>query len=198
MYKICVVGGPSSGKTERGKRVAQFLGYQYQEMSGILKEQNDPEVDRAMSECLLVPDEKSIPAFLSVINQEGFREKFSSGFPRNTAQARCLWLHLSAKCASGSLVVFDIVRTKKDCQRLSNLRKRSDDALFETRWAQYEHEHKALVAFLKSKLGSRFIEVYPTEDISADVVSMKEAFYRVTATSVPRRRKIKPLAGQFL
>ncbi len=184
-----MIGGIACGKSGRAQGIADFLCYRRAEMSDILRAKNDPEINAIMEAGQLVPDGKSIPAFISDLQKNGFQETVSSGFPRNVHQAREGWLYLSSNCAGGRLLVINIIRPKEECRVFHKLRKRPNDD-FDFRWSLYEKEHPATVNFLRSKIGHRLVDFQASDCIESDVRTLCENIAKLTMVGIPRRKRV--------
>lgn len=181
--RIMFVGPISCGKSVRREQLENLLSVRGYETSDLIKQTR--KLRKFITKGNLVPDEDVcnvvIPQVLADDNC------IISGFPRTALQARNLWLNLSEKGLNKGLVVVNLIRSKNECEALSSRRGRGDDAHFEKRWADYEKNHPKVEAFMKARLGSRWIDFRMTDSIEGDSSSLAETIKRRSGV-LPRKK----------
>lgn len=183
IHNIAIIGGPSTGKSERRRRVERRLGIPGIETSELLEEKN-PDLVQIMQAGKLVDDNLVIQTILP-----NLPDRFIiSGFPRTEGQSIQFWKS-AGETVKENLVIFHLRRPKEVCRTFSARRGRGDDKKFEGRWRDYEKNILKVAAFFQGRIRTRWIELSLSDNIEHDAIIMADKAIHALGRA-PRRPKI--------
>jgi adenylate kinase len=140
---LVFMGGPGSGKSTVGKRLAEDLKWPWISLGEILRQSKEPWVIERLKTAQLFDDEMSTNLLYSQLS--GVKDVIIDAFPRTLRQAE-LMVERNIK---PDLVVEMVVPLEEVKQRLA-LRGREQDseAVIEERYAMYEQSKTEILAYL--------------------------------------------------
>lgn len=140
---ILFLGGPGTGKSTAGQRLAQALGWPWVSSGEILRESKEPWVIEKLKTAELFDDEMISDLVFSRL--EGVESAIIDGFPRTLRQAEII-VERGLKI---DLMVELTLPIEEALNRLA-LRGREQDTpeVIEARWADYEAGKSKIMAFL--------------------------------------------------
>jgi adenylate kinase family enzyme len=169
---VLYLGPPASGKSERAKRTAKYLGFEMIEVSDELKRTQDSEVLRYIANGDLVPDPVVNRVLLDKLAERS-TSRVICGSARSADQARDLYYFLCQRMSR--VTVIDGMRSFDECQALHMIRKlnenRVDDhsASIEDRFTKYYSNIERVRSFFRSHIYPQNIhQVTFTDDIDSD------------------------------
>ena len=141
--RIIFLGGPGSGKSTVGTRLAEDLKWPWISSGEILRQSKEPWVVEKLKTAQLFDDEMISGLVLSRLHDEP--NAIIDGFPRTFKQAEIM----ITRGEKVDLIVEMNVPLEEVQKRLS-LRGRDQDekAIVEERYAMYEHDKNEIIAYL--------------------------------------------------
>lgn len=151
--KILLLGGPGTGKSTVGQRLAAELGWPWISSGAILRESKEPWVIEKLKTSQLF-DDKMI-SDLVFKRLEGVRDAIIDGYPRTVRQAE-MTVERGLKI---ELMVELTIPMEEVFARLS-LRGRDQDSpeVIRERWAEYDEMKEGIMKFLEER-GTRSLTI---------------------------------------
>lgn len=156
---IILFGAAGSGKSIQGQRLADKHNFRWLSVGQLLRNQNDPELDKIMRKGELVPDE-FVVKMMHAAGEEALaagQNAILDGYPRDDWQADWIIENGDAKKIDGAIVLK--VSHEELWNRLQE-RAREDDTKesIEKRWDLFEHTISSMTKKL-SEAGVKIQEV---------------------------------------
>ncbi len=166
--RIIFIGGPGSGKSTGGMRLANDIKWPWISSGEILRQSREPWVIEKLKTAQLFDDEMVSGLVISRLSTEP--NAILDGFPRTFKQAEIML----ARGEKIDLIV-ELKVPLEEVQKRLYLRGRDQDekAIVEERYAMYERDKDEIVAYLIGN-GSKFITI-------DGVGTQDEVYYRVTS-----------------
>ena len=141
--RIIFLGGPGSGKSTVGTRLAEDLNWPWISSGEILRESKEPWVVEKLKTAQLFDDEMISGLVLSRLHDEP--NAIIDGFPRTFKQAEIM-LSRGEKVD----IIVEMRVPLEEVQKRLYLRGRDQDAkdIVEERYAMYEHDKDEIIAYL--------------------------------------------------
>ncbi len=141
--RIIFLGGPGSGKSTVGTRLAEDLNWPWISSGEILRESKEPWVVEKLKTAQLFDDEMISGLVLSRLHDEP--NAIIDGFPRTFKQAEIM-LTRGEKVD----IIVEMKVPLEEVQKRLYLRGRDQDAkdIVEERYAMYEHDKDEIIAYL--------------------------------------------------
>lgn len=164
--KILFLGGPGTGKSTVGQRLAKDLGWPWVSSGAILRESKEEWVIERLKTAQLFDDE--MVAGLVFSRLTGVANAIIDGFPRTLRQAEMM----TERGELPELMVELVVPLEEAVARLSQRGREQDTReVIEERWADYEAMKSEIMAYLAGN-GVKIVTV-------DGVGSMDEVYVRV-------------------
>ena len=137
---IILFGAAGSGKSIQGQRLAEKHNFRWLSVGQLLRNQNDPELEKIMLKGELVPDE-FVVKMMHAAGEEALaagQNVILDGYPRDDWQANWIVENGDAKKIDGAIILR--VSHEELWNRLQD-RAREDDTKesIEKRWSLFEH-----------------------------------------------------------
>ena len=143
VMKILLLGGPGSGKSTVGQRLAQDMGWPWVSSGAILRESTEPWVIERLKTAQLFDDE--MVSDLVFGRLEGVENAIIDGYPRTLRQAEII----VEKGLEIDIAVEVVVPIEESLARLSlRGREQDDSAIVEERWNDYDKTKTEILAYL--------------------------------------------------
>jgi adenylate kinase family enzyme len=141
--KIIFLGGPGSGKSTVGTRLAKDLNWPWISSGEILRQSKEPWVIEKLKTAQLFDDEMVASLVLSRLHEE--KNAIIDGFPRTFKQAEIM-LNRGERVS----VIVEMKVPIEEVQKRLYLRGRDQDTkdIVEERYAMYEHDKDEIMAYL--------------------------------------------------
>lgn len=169
MMNIIFLGGPGSGKSTLGKRLAEELGWEWISGGAILRESKEPWVQEKLATAQLFDDHMVSNLIFSRL--ETAENAIIDGYPRTANQVEIL---LSRGIKIDYMIEVDVPKT--EVQKRIALRGREQDSpeIFEERWKIYQDNRGKIIApLLGSGVGFLMLDGVGTpEEVYERALSM--------------------------
>ena len=143
VMKILLLGGPGSGKSTVGQRLAQDMGWPWVSSGAILRESTEPWVIERLKTAQLFDDE--MVSDLVFGRLEGVENAIIDGYPRTLRQAEII----VEKGLEIDIAVEVVVPIEESLARISlRGREQDDSAIVEERWNDYDKTKTEILAYL--------------------------------------------------
>ena len=143
VMKILLLGGPGSGKSTVGQRLAQDMGWPWVSSGAILRESTEPWVIERLKTAQLFADE--MVSDLVFGRLEGVENAIIDGYPRTLRQAEII----VEKGLKIDMAVEVVVPIEESLTRLSSRGREQDDpTIVEERWNDYDKTKTEILAYL--------------------------------------------------
>lgn len=149
---IIFFGPAGSGKSLQGQKLAEKFGWRWMSVGQMLRDRQDPELEKIMKTGALVPDELVVQMMHEgmVEAEEAGKGVILDGYPRDEWQAEWIVKNGDTQYLDGA-IIFDV--SHEELKKRLTLRGREDDndEAIEQRWALFDRTIKTMSELLESK-----------------------------------------------
>lgn len=149
---IIFFGPAGSGKSLQGQKLAEKFGWRWMSVGQMLRDRQDPELEKIMKTGALVPDELVVKMMHEgmVEAEEAGKGVILDGYPRDEWQAEWIVENGDTQYLDGA-IIFDV--SHEELKKRLTLRGREDDndEAIEQRWALFDRTIKTMSELLESK-----------------------------------------------
>lgn len=149
---IIFFGPAGSGKSLQGQKLAEKFGWRWMSVGQMLRDRQDPELEKIMKTGALVPDELVVKMMHEgmVEAEEAGKGVILDGYPRDEWQAEWIVKNGDTQYLDGA-IIFDV--SHEELKKRLTLRGREDDndEAIEQRWALFDRTIKTMSELLESK-----------------------------------------------
>ena len=149
---IIFFGPAGSGKSLQGQKLAEKYGWKWMSVGQMLRDKQDPELEKIMKTGALVPTEIVVNMMHDgmVEAAEAGQNVILDGYPRDEEQAEWIVNKGDTQYLDGA-IIFDV--TREELKKRLSLRAREDDndEAIERRWALFDRTVKTMCDLLAEK-----------------------------------------------
>ncbi len=149
---IIFFGPAGSGKSLQGQKLAEKHGWKWMSVGQMLRDKQDPELEKIMKTGALVPTEIVVNMMHEgmVEAAEAGQNVILDGYPRDEEQAEWIVNKGDTQYLDGA-IIFDV--TREELKKRLSLRAREDDndEAIERRWALFDRTVKTMSDMLAEK-----------------------------------------------
>ena len=146
---IIFFGPAGSGKSLQGQKLADKYGWEWMSVGQMLRDRQDPELEKIMKTGALVPDELVVKMMHGAMVEadEAGKGVILDGYPRDEWQAQWIVDNGDTKFIEGA-IIFDV--SHEELKKRLTLRGREDDndEAIEQRWALFDRTIKTMSELL--------------------------------------------------
>lgn len=148
---IIFFGPAGSGKSLQGQKLAEKYDWKWMSVGQMLRDRQDPELEKIMKTGALVPDELVVKMMHEAMVEadEAGKNAILDGYPRDEWQAEWIVENGDTKYFDGA-IIFDV--SHEELKKRLALRGREDDndEAIEQRWALFDRTIKTMSELLEN------------------------------------------------